>query len=208
MVWVDHDVFKVGLSSGQNDRDLSAVRTIRKYLEHEGAAPGGFIEWRAELPALEGAAWGDCQRFEMVVAAAVKRRLGASAAGAVGLQAIVTAAESARASRTGVPRWQPAEMRNASRHRDPTYTSSMATNARTVRLTPASYDLLEQEARRRGTDPDALADELLRSDLGGGASEDLDAALARSDELRSRLPEIDGVALAREARRELDNRDA
>lgn len=123
-------------------------------------------------------------------------------------QAIVTAAESARASRTGVPRWQPAEMRNASRRRDPTYTSSMATNARTVRLTPASYDLLEQEARRRGTDPDALADELLRSDLGGGASEDLDAALARSDELRSRLPEIDGVALAREARRELDNRDA
>lgn len=86
MVWVDHDVFKVGLSSGQNDRDLSAVRTIRKYLEHEGAAPGGFIEWRAELPALEGAAWGDCQRFEMVVAAAVKRRLGASAAGAVGLE--------------------------------------------------------------------------------------------------------------------------
>ena len=84
----------------------------------------------------------------------------------------------------------------------------MATRARTVRLTPTSYDLLEQEARRRGTEPDTLADELLRGDLGAGAGEDLDAVLARSDELRARLPEIDGVALAREARRELDDRDA
>jgi hypothetical protein len=82
----DHDVFKVGLSSGQNARDVSGVRTISKYFEHDGVTPGTFIEWRAELPALEGAAWGDCQRLEMVVATAVKRRLGASAAGAVGLE--------------------------------------------------------------------------------------------------------------------------
>ena len=82
----------------------------------------------------------------------------------------------------------------------------MATHDRTVRLTPMSYELLEQEARRRGTEPDVLAEELLRADLGNGSSEDLEVALARADELRSRLPEIDGVALAREARGELDNR--
>lgn len=82
----------------------------------------------------------------------------------------------------------------------------MATHDRTVRLTPMSYELLEQEARRRGTEPDVLAEELLRADLENGSSEDLEAALARADELRSRLPEIDGVALAREARGELDNR--
>lgn len=83
----------------------------------------------------------------------------------------------------------------------------MATRPRTIRLTRTSYELLEQEARRRGTEPDALADELLRSDLRGRPSDDLEATLALSDELRSRLPEIDGVALAREARRELDSRD-
>lgn len=86
LVWPDHDVFKVGLSSGQNARDVSAVQAISKYFAHEGVTPGSFIEWRAELPALEGAAWGDCQRLEMVVTTAVKRRLGASAAGAVGLE--------------------------------------------------------------------------------------------------------------------------
>lgn len=85
----------------------------------------------------------------------------------------------------------------------------MATGPRTVRLSPSSYELLEQEARRRGTEPDSLAEELLRADLGGAtAGEELDAVLARSDGLRSRLPEIDGVVLAREARRELDDRDA
>ncbi len=86
MVWADQDLFKVGLSSGRNARDVSAVRSIHKYFDHAGVTPGSFIEWRAELPALEGAAWGDCQRVEMVVATAVKRRLGASAAGAVGLE--------------------------------------------------------------------------------------------------------------------------
>lgn len=89
-----------------------------------------------------------------------------------------------------------------------TYTSPVVTRARTVRLTPASYDLLEQEARRRGTDPDALADELLRSDLAAPAPGDLETALAGLAKLRAGLPEIDGVALAREARRELEERDA
>ena len=84
----------------------------------------------------------------------------------------------------------------------------MATRPRTVRLQAASYDLLEQEARRRGMEPDALAEELLRADLEGAPSDDLEAALAGLHELRAGLPEIDGVALAREARRDLDQRDA
>lgn len=92
--------------------------------------------------------------------------------------------------------------------RPATYTAHVATRDRTVHLAPDSYELLEEEARRRGIDPDALADELLRSDLASRAGEDLDAVLASSDELRARLPEIDGVALAREARRELDDRSA
>ena len=99
------------------------------------------------------------------------------------------------------------QLRFATR-RPATYTAHVATRDRTVRLTRDSYELLEEEARRRGIDPDALADELLRGDLGARADEDLDAVLARSDELRARLPEIDGVALAREARRELDDRPA
>ncbi len=69
----------------------------------------------------------------------------------------------------------------------------------------ASYDLLLQEASRRGVEPDALADELVRADLGAGAG-DLESALAGLVELRARLPDIDGVMLAREARTELERR--
>lgn len=69
----------------------------------------------------------------------------------------------------------------------------------------ASYDLLLQEANRRGVDPDALADELLRTDLVASAS-DLQSALAGLAELRMRLPDKDGVTLAREARTELEHR--
>lgn len=83
----------------------------------------------------------------------------------------------------------------------------MATRARTIRVTPTSYDLLEREARRRGMDPDGLADELLRSRLAAAPPGDLEAVLAGLAEFRSGLPEIAGVALAREARRELEERD-
>lgn len=62
--------------------------------------------------------------------------------------------------------------------------------------------------RRRGIDPDALADELVRTKLEAVANGDLDAALAGLAELRASLPDIDGVALAREARRDLEQRDA
>ena len=86
LIWIDHDLFKLGLGSGRNARDASALQNLTKYLCHEGAAPGDFAEWRAEVPALEGAAWGDCQRLEMVFATAVKRRLGAASADAVGLE--------------------------------------------------------------------------------------------------------------------------
>jgi hypothetical protein len=81
----------------------------------------------------------------------------------------------------------------------------MATRERTVRLPQASYDLLLQEASRRGVEPDALADELVRTDL-GAITGDLEGALAGLAELRTRLPDIDGVTLAREARAELEQR--
>jgi hypothetical protein len=78
---------------------------------------------------------------------------------------------------------------------------------RAIHLPQASYDLLRREANRRGVQPDALADELVRADLGQGNG-DLDRALAGLAELRERLPPIDGVALAREARAELERRGA
>jgi hypothetical protein len=65
--------------------------------------------------------------------------------------------------------------------------------------------LLLQEASRRGVEPDALADELVRADLGASTS-DLESALAGLAELRMRLPDIDGLVLAREARTELERR--
>ena len=39
-----------------------------------------------ELPFMEGATWGDCQRFEIVVATALKRRMKASSASALGFE--------------------------------------------------------------------------------------------------------------------------
>jgi len=63
---------------------------------------------------------------------------------------------------------------------------------------------------RDGTVPahefsDALADELVRADL-AHAGGDLESALADLAALRKRLPPIDGAALAREARGELERR--
>jgi len=81
----------------------------------------------------------------------------------------------------------------------------MAAKKRTIRLPQTSYDLLQQEASRRGVEPDALADEILRPDLGVSIS-DLQGALAGLAELRTRLPNIDGVTLTREARTELEHR--
>jgi hypothetical protein len=77
---------------------------------------------------------------------------------------------------------------------------------RTIHLPESSYALLSAEAQRRGLDPDALADELVRADLAAASEQDLEAALTDLAEFRARLPEIDGVALARDARAQLEQR--
>jgi hypothetical protein len=56
--------------------------------------------------------------------------------------------------------------------------------------------------------PDAVVDELVRSDLGQQAHTDFDAALATLAEFRAELPLIDAVALVREGRDELKARGA
>lgn len=86
LVWTRNDLFKVGLGSGKNARGTSALRSITKYFAHDGITPGRPDEWRADLRALDDKAWGDGQRFEMVFATALKERLNAQAAGAVGLE--------------------------------------------------------------------------------------------------------------------------
>jgi hypothetical protein len=77
---------------------------------------------------------------------------------------------------------------------------------RTIHLPESSYALLSAEAQRRGLDPDALADELVRADLAAGSEQDLEAALKNLAEFRARLPEIDGIVLARDARAQLEQR--
>lgn len=84
----------------------------------------------------------------------------------------------------------------------------MATSAHTVRLQPDAYELVMREAERRGLEPDELVDEIVRTDLRELKTADLEAALRRAAALRAELPPIDGVALAREARAELEERGA
>lgn len=84
----------------------------------------------------------------------------------------------------------------------------MATSAHTVRLQPDAYELVVREAERRGVEPDDLVDEIVRADLGRLNEGDLEETLRRATALRSTLPPIDGVALAREARAELEQRGA
>lgn len=83
----------------------------------------------------------------------------------------------------------------------------MATRDRIIHITPDSYDRLEQEAGRRGVQPDELADELLAVEL-ASADFDWDAALMELAEIRGRMrggPD-DAVALVREGREELEQR--
>jgi hypothetical protein len=77
---------------------------------------------------------------------------------------------------------------------------------RTIHLPESSYALLTAEARRRGLDPDELADELVHSDLAAPSEQDLEATLGRLAELRAKLPEIDGIVLAGDARAQLERR--
>jgi hypothetical protein len=83
----------------------------------------------------------------------------------------------------------------------------MAANPRSIRLPGASYELLLREAKRRGVDPDALADALLRADL-GAQTRDLESALTGLADLRTALRQVDGLVLAREAREDLERRSA
>ena len=82
----------------------------------------------------------------------------------------------------------------------------MATADRTVQLQQDAYDLLVKEAARRGVEPEALADELLRADLASAGRGDLEAALDRLAELRAGLAPADAVALVRDGRAELEER--
>jgi hypothetical protein len=82
--------------------------------------------------------------------------------------------------------------------------SRMAT--RTIHLPESSYALLSAEAQRRGLDPDELADELVRVDLSAYGEQDLEATLKSLAEFRAKLPEIDGIVLARNARVQLERR--
>ncbi len=81
---------------------------------------------------------------------------------------------------------------------------SLATSPRTIELQPDAYDLVVREAERRGVDPDAVVDELVRTNLGQRANGDLDAALDALAEFRAGLPPIDAVALVCEGRDELE----
>lgn len=82
----------------------------------------------------------------------------------------------------------------------------MATRDRVIKLPDDAYELLRLEATRRGVEPDALAESLLREDLMQARWDGFDDALVGLAALRARLPEIDGVALVRAARDELDAR--
>jgi hypothetical protein len=82
----------------------------------------------------------------------------------------------------------------------------MATRERTIKLADDAYELLRLEAVRRGVAPDELAESLLREDLTQARWDEFDDALTALAELRERLPEIDGVSLARKSRAELDAR--
>jgi hypothetical protein len=75
------------------------------------------------------------------------------------------------------------------------------------RASEQSWGLPVRESERRGMAPEALADELVRHEL-GAPEEDFDRALSELAALRERLPKIDGLALARAARDELERRVA
>jgi hypothetical protein len=77
---------------------------------------------------------------------------------------------------------------------------------RTIHLPESSYVLLSAEAQRRGLDPDALADELVRADLAAHREQDLETTLKGLAEFRASLPEIDGLVLASDARAQLEQR--
>ncbi len=84
----------------------------------------------------------------------------------------------------------------------------MGPRPHTIELQPDAFDLVSREAERRGVSADQLVEEIIRTDLAAIHGGDLDTALHRAATLRSTLPRLDGVVLAREARADLQARGA
>ena len=88
----------------------------------------------------------------------------------------------------------------------------MAARPLTVRLDASDYDRLEETADQLGMRPGTLAKVLLHASLTGARTASLGnqaralAALARLREMAAGLPQVDAVAIAAEARRELESR--
>lgn len=88
----------------------------------------------------------------------------------------------------------------------------MAAKPLTVRLDISDYERLEEVADQLGMRPGTLAKVLLHATLTGARTASLGnraralAALARLREMAVTLPSVDAVAIATEARRELDAR--
>jgi hypothetical protein len=88
----------------------------------------------------------------------------------------------------------------------------MAARPLTVRLDTDDYDRLEETADQLGMRPGTLARVLLHASLTGARTASLGnrarglAALARLRQMSERLPPVDAVAIAAEARRDLVDR--
>lgn len=83
----------------------------------------------------------------------------------------------------------------------------MAVRSHTIELAPDAFDLVSREAQRRGVSPGQVVEEIIRADL-TAAESDLLAAVLRVSDVRSSLPTLDGIGLAREARADLEARGA
>jgi len=84
----------------------------------------------------------------------------------------------------------------------------VATESRAIELRPDAYALVQREAERRGVAPEQVVDEMVRADLAKPDVVDLDLVLRRAAALRAKLPPMDGVALARASRADLEVRGA
>ncbi len=88
----------------------------------------------------------------------------------------------------------------------------MAAKPLTVRLDSPDYERLEETAGQLGMRPGTLAKVLLHASLTGARTASLGnqagalAALSRLREMAGDLPPVDSVAIAAEARRELESR--
>ena len=82
----------------------------------------------------------------------------------------------------------------------------MALRTHTIELAPDTFDLVSREARRCGVSFDKVVTDIVRTDLAAIGGDDLQAVLRRAADVRWTLPGLDGVALAHEARAELEAR--